>query len=68
MSEWKWYFDQLMSEECLCEKTKRAKYSFCYGCYKALPADMQKDLYKRLHMGYEQAVDAAVKYLQENVW
>ena len=65
---WKWYFDELISEECLCGKAKKRQYSFCYSCYRELPGDMQKALYGRIGEGYEEAFEEAVKYLEVNVW
>lgn len=62
------YIDALMSNECACGKTKQPKKSFCYRCYKALPRDMQRDLYRRIGNGYEEAFEEAVKYLEVNVW
>ena len=46
--DWKWYFDELISEECLCGKAKKRQHSFCYSCYRELPGDMQKALYSRI--------------------
>lgn len=68
MSELKFYLEMLASEECLCGRPKKPRNTFCYLCYKALPADMQKDLYLRLGEGYEQAVDEACKHLQQDFW
>uniref|UniRef100_A0A6M3ITE3 Uncharacterized protein n=1 Tax=viral metagenome TaxID=1070528 RepID=A0A6M3ITE3_9ZZZZ len=63
-----WFLEQLKSEQCLCERSKKPMFSFCYRCYKALPADMQKGLYLQIGDGYEEAYEEAVKYLEENVW
>lgn len=38
-----------------CGRIKQPGQSFCYKCFKALPADLQSDLYKRLDEGYERA-------------
>lgn len=62
------YLRDLMSNECLCGKTKKKGHSFCYEDFKALPQDLKNDLYSRMGDGYEQAYDAAVKWLEENVW
>jgi len=59
------YLSALYSNECVCGNTKKTKKSFCYSCYKKLPRDLQTDLYSRMGAGYEQAYDAAVKYLDE---
>jgi len=37
--------------------------SFCYGCFKQLPPEMQHALYRRIGSGYEAAYDAANTYL-----
>lgn len=63
-----WYLRELMSNECLCGKEKKPKYSFCYGCYKALPDEMQTLLYALIGQGYEGNFEEAVKWLEENVW
>ena len=63
-----WYYRELMSEQCLCERPKKARYSFCYRCYKSLPFHLQKELYKGLGAGYEEAFEEAVKFLETEVW
>ncbi|MDY7035541.1 MAG: hypothetical protein SV375_05180 [Thermodesulfobacteriota bacterium] len=68
MNEWKWYVDELMSEQCLCERPKKRHHSFCYRCYRSLPGDLQRALYNRIGDGYEEAFEEAVKWLEENVW
>jgi len=60
----KFYIDELMSDECACGRPKWPKRSFCYRCYVRLPADMRRDLYKRIGDGYEAAYEEAVKWLQ----
>lgn len=64
----KFYLDMLRSDECLCERSKQPGRTFCYRCYKALPHDMQKDLYQRMGAGYEEAVEAACAWLQTEGW
>ena len=61
--DWKWYFDELMSDECLCGRSKKPSHSFCYRCFKTLPNDMQRDLYSRIGYGYEAAYESAFEYL-----
>ena len=56
----------LRSEECICEKSKRKGFSFCYHCYQSLPNDMKKALYRKVNEGYIEAYEEAVKYLYEN--
>lgn len=67
-SDKKFYLEQFKSEECLCGRTKKPRFSFCYRCYKALPGDMQKDLYQPFGNGYEEAFDEACQFLQMGVW
>lgn len=64
----RWYAGELAGEQCLCENYKSSGYSFCYRCYRELPGEMQKALYRKVGAGYEEAFEAAVKYLEENVW
>jgi len=80
MTDWKFYADELMSEECWCGREKRRHYSFCWRCYRKLPADLQKALYRKIPAclpsavrqawlsgrgeGYEDAYEEAVKYLE----
>ena len=66
--DWEWYFKELMSNGCLCGRTKSKGKSFCFRCYKALPQEMQRGLYLRIGEGYEEEFEAAVKYLEENLW
>jgi hypothetical protein len=55
----------LMIARCECGNTKGLKMSSCRSCYYKLPRQMQRNLYKRAGHGYEEAYDAAVKYLEE---
>jgi len=57
------YIKELLSEECACGKEKKSGFSFCYRCYKSLPNVMRRDLYQRVHEGYEEAYDNALEYL-----
>ena len=59
------YFKNLMSETCACSKGKAKRKSFCFHCYRQLPRKMQRALYKRIGLGYEQAYEAALEYLNE---
>jgi len=65
MNEWAFYIEELKSEECFCGQTKKSGFSFCFNCYKKLTKEMQKDLYKKIGKGYEQAYDEAFLYLKE---
>lgn len=66
--DWAWYIRELKSEQCLCERPKKAGKSFCYRCFSALPRDLQQPLYDQIGNGYEEAFEAAHKYLTENIW
>lgn len=59
------YIDGLLSEECQCGRPKKRHNSFCYGCYKGLPHDMQRALYNRIGFGYRRAYEAAVAFLTD---
>ena len=65
MKDIKFYIDELLSKECRCGRTKKKHYSFCYHCYKSLPFGMQRDLYFHVGDGYEEAYEAAVRYLSD---
>lgn len=55
---------ELHSERCLCERHKPAGKSFCGKCYFRLPKHLQRALYKRIRMGYEQAFERAINELK----
>jgi len=57
--DWKFYVEELQSDECACGRAKKPGFSFCYTCYRTLPFDLQRALYKRVREGYEAAYDAA---------
>ncbi|MBW1788373.1 MAG: hypothetical protein JRK53_17415 [Deltaproteobacteria bacterium] len=40
------YVKALRSEECACEKGKAPGKTLCFSCFKALPGDRQRDLYR----------------------
>lgn len=67
-SDKRFYMDTFKSEECLCGRTKQPRRSFCYHCYNALPADMQRALYQPFGGGYEEAFEDACAWLQTEVW
>jgi len=58
----------LASNECACGKEKKPRYAFCYGCYQELPDKMRRALWSLIRRGFEEAYEAAVKWLEENVW
>ena len=59
------YIKELRSSECLCGKGKRYGMSLCYDCYNSLPEEMKQDLWKGIGKGYEEAYEAAVKWLDK---
>jgi len=59
----KFYIEQLKGDECQCGRAKKNYMSFCYYCWKKLPFNMQRELYKKIRSGYEEAYDEAVEYL-----
>ena len=59
----KFYLEELRSDECQCGSKKLRDNTFCRKCYYELPKNMREDLYLFIGMGYEQARDAAVHYL-----
>ena len=63
-----WYVKELKGEECLCGRPKQSRKSFCYRCYRALPHEMQQDLYCMVGFGYEEAFEAAATWLETEVW
>jgi hypothetical protein len=66
--DWRWYWKELRGNGCLCGRPKKPRRSFCLRCYRALPADMQRALYRRLTCGYEEAFEEAAAYLHDHVW
>jgi len=63
MEEAAFYIKELRSDGCQCGGRKKSGQSLCYGCYKKLPADLAKALWRKLGNGYEQAYDRAVAWL-----
>lgn len=61
----KFYLEELKSDECRCGAWKRERNTFCYVCYKSLPGDIQKGLYKPIGDGYEEAREEAEKFFQD---
>lgn len=57
------YINQLKSDECICERPKKPRFAFCFNCYRRLPADMQRALYRPVGGWFEQAYDEAYRYL-----
>jgi hypothetical protein len=62
------YLAMVRSDQCLCERGKKAGNAFCFRCFKLLPRHLQKELYKPVGRGFEEAYEAAVMWLGENAW
>ncbi len=60
------YVDELRDNGCACGRTKKPGNTFCFRCFKALPREMQKALYKRIGQGYRAAREEARRWLEEN--
>ena len=63
-----WYMEELNSNGCACDRPKQPQHSFCTRCFAKLPPEMRRNIYRALGHGYEDAYEAAHKYLEENVW
>jgi len=62
--DYNFYLKELGSDQCQCGKSKKPGKSLCWHCYRALPKEMQRDLYLPLREGYVDAYEAAVKWLE----
>ena len=63
MADFKFYFNELKSDGCMCGARKQPGKSFCWTCWKKLPLELQRALYRRIGSGYEQACDDAHAFL-----
>jgi len=63
-SDMQFYIKELRSNECFCGRPKKPGKSFCFLCYKSLPRDMQRDLWRHIGDGYGDVYDRAVKWLE----
>jgi hypothetical protein len=58
------YARYIKSNECInCDKEKKPGFAFCYSCYKRLPSELQRGLYKGIGHGFEKEFEEAVKFL-----
>lgn len=58
--------DSLSATTCpACKRKKRRGETFCYTCYKTLPAVERNNLYRRLGSGYAEAFRSAFITLQQ---
>jgi hypothetical protein len=57
---------ELGSDICAaCSGSKKPRQSFCYSCYKSLPATMQQSLWARFGSGYEENYHEAKDWLMQ---
>lgn len=54
--------EELRGTSCVCGRAKASGNTFCGACYRRLPQDMRRALYRRLGRGYEEAYAAAVTH------
>lgn len=59
------YAGVLKGEECQCGRYKQPGYALCFRCYRELPGDLKRALYRRMGEGFEAAYDEAVSYLTD---
>lgn len=58
------YIQALNSDECSnCNNNKQIGKAFCYNCFKKLPDELQRILYRRIGFGFESAFELASKWL-----
>ena len=57
------YMKGLASEKCHCGAYKAKGRSFCFKCYHLLPESLKGRIWLRIGNGYEEAYDAAAKFL-----
>jgi hypothetical protein len=65
MSDKKFYLDVLKSEQCQCESPKKRGQALCYSCFRDLPADLQREIYRPLGNGFEEAYEGVVEFLKD---
>ena len=58
--------NELAGTKCRCGRGKVERQTFCIRCYRSLPKEMQRSLYRRLGFGYEEAYSAATAFLAES--
>ncbi len=58
--------EALQSVFCACGKPKLKAQSLCIACYRALPFEMKRGLYRTFSEGYAERYDEAVEWLRQN--
>ena len=56
---------ELAGLRCRCGAVKIPRQTFCRRCYRLLPMDLGKALYRRMGLGYEEAYAAACAWLED---
>jgi len=57
-----------VGEKCTaCGRGKQKNTGFCGHCYHRLPKEMQSALWRRFGEGFEEAFDAAAKWLSDHM-
>lgn len=59
------FMAELRADVCRCGAAKRAGRPFCFDCFRILPADVQKGLYRRIGRGYEGARVKAERFFPQ---
>lgn len=54
---------ELLNTSCRCGNEKKPGKSLCYTCFRKLPREMGRNLYRLSGEGYEEAYGAAVGWL-----
>ena len=58
---------ELAGTTCRCGAEKEAHKTLCRGCYYRLPKGLRNALYRLLGEGYEEAYEAAARFLDEDL-
>ena len=59
------YLDQVQSEECICGRTKKDCFPFCWRCFKSLPEELQEKCRYGVNLTFPETYEEAVKFLSE---
>lgn len=59
----RFYAATLKSDECQCDAYKQPGFAFCFKCYRRLPQEMQRALYRKIGAGFEAAYEEAYRHL-----
>ena len=59
------YLETLKSTECQCEGEKKRGRAVCFSCWRRLPENLQRALYRPIGRGFEAAYEAAYRHLND---